>query len=306
MNKTQLLKNVNTKINKMKMSGRKHSPEILLILGIAGVVTGTALACVATTKVPTVKKKVQDELEVIHEELDTEEDTNLAEIKKQSTAVVLKGGVRTAALYAPAVVVTGLSLSCLVISNVILRKRLIGVSAAYGALATSFKEYRGRVTDRYGSEIEHEIRYNIQQKEIETTSVDAKGKTKTKTEKIKAIDPSTVSDFTRIWDVGNPGWTKDPQTNLAFLKCQERAANDKLKRQGFLFLNDVYEMLGFPKCAEGQVAGWIFDEKTPVGDNFVDFGILNINAAANRDFVNGYERSILLDFNIDGDILPFI
>ena len=54
--------------------------------------------------------------------------------------------------------------------------------------------------------------------------------------------------------------------------------------------------------------GRYYDEKNPVGDNYVDFGIYDTNkntkwANANKDFVNGYERSILLDFNVDGDIL---
>jgi hypothetical protein len=83
-------------------------------------------------------------------------------------------------------------------------------------------------------------------------------------------------------------------------------ANEKLKAQGYLFLNDVYEMLGIKKCREGQVVGWIYNEKNPVGDNFVDFGIYNYDDPRARDFVNGYERVILLDFNVDGNILDLI
>ena len=90
------------------------------------------------------------------------------------------------------------------------------------------------------------------------------------------------------------------------MKCQQAAATERLKRNGYLFLNDVYEMLGFPKTKEGQVAGWIYDEENPIGDNVVDFGIYNLTCKKNIDFVNGYERSIVLDFNIDGDILKFI
>jgi hypothetical protein len=120
------------------------------------------------------------------------------------------------------------------------------------------------------------------------------------------MDPNGYSDFARIYDDGNPGWAKDPQTNLTFLKYQQAAATQILKSQGYLFLNDVYEMLGFPKTKEGQVAGWIYNEKEPIGDNFVDFGIYDVTKAPARDFVNGYERSIVLDFNVDGQILEFI
>jgi hypothetical protein len=309
MNKIELLTKVNTKINKLKMQGRKYSPEILLVLGIAGVVTGTVLACVATTKIPDVKAKKDEDLADMHERLDTpdpmtEEQSHA--IKKETTAIYFKTGAKYAMLYAPSFLVTGLSVSCLVASNVILRRRLIGVSAAYAAISQSFKEYRGRVAERYGEEIEKEIRYNIKPKEITTITTDSKGKEKQKTEKIKVADPSEYSDFARIYDDGNIGWSKDPMANLHFLKCQQTSATQRLKSQGFLFINDVYEMLGFSKTREGQVAGWIYDEKNPVGDNFVDFGIYDITRERARDFVNGYERSIVLDFNIDGNILDMI
>ena len=311
MNKVELLTKVNRKITKLQMKGRKYSPEILLALGIAGVVTGTVLACVATKKTEEIKEQKENALDDMHARLDQDpdditEETHLAEIKKETTAIYLKTGVRYAALYAPTVLVTGLSVSCLVFSNVILRRRLIGVSAAYMAISTSFKEYRGRVAERYGDEIEREIRYNIKPVEVDVVTTDAKGKEKIKKETIKVVDPSSYSDFARIYDDGNIGWTKDPHANMVFLKCQQVAATQRLKHQKYLFINDVYEMLGFPKTKEGQVTGWVYDEEHPIGDNFVDFGIYDITKAGVKDFVNGYERSIVLDFNHDGNILEFI
>ena len=91
-----------------------------------------------------------------------------------------------------------------------------------------------------------------------------------------------------------------------FLKKAESFANDKLRINGYLFLNEVYEMLGIPKTKAGQVVGWVYDEKNASGDNFVDFGIFDINNPKARDFVNGYERVIILDFNVDGVILDLI
>lgn len=311
MNAVAILTKVNKKINKMKLKGRKYSPEILLVLGIAGVATGTILACISTTKIPEVSAKKEDELADMHSRLDPNpkaivEETQLQEIKKETTAIYLKTGVRYAALYAAPVLVTGISLSCLVFSNVILRKRLIGASAAFAAMSASFKEYRGRVAERYGEEIEKEIRYNIKPKEVEVITVDANGCEKTKTETIKVLDPNGYSDFARCYDSTCIGWRKDPQANLIFLKCQQTAANERLKRNGYLFLNEVYEMLGFPKIKEGQAAGWIYDEEHPIGDNRVDFGIYDITKDSVKDFINGYERSIMLDFNIDGNVLEFM
>ena len=93
---------------------------------------------------------------------------------------------------------------------------------------------------------------------------------------------------------------------MFFLQQQQNYLNDKLKRQGYLFLNDAYKALGFDVTKAGQVVGWIYDENHPIGDNYVDFGIFNINSEAARRFVNGLEKCIWLDFNVDGDILDLI
>ena len=117
-----------------------------------------------------------------------------------------------------------------------------------------------------------------------------------------AVDPNMYSDYARIFDDGCTGWSKNAEYNLMFLKQQQAYANTLLKNNGYLFLNEVYDMLGIPRSKAGQVVGWIYDEKNPIGDNFVDFGIYDLYNEKARDFVNGYERSIVLDFNVDGNV----
>ena len=65
-------------------------------------------------------------------------------------------------------------------------------------------------------------------------------------------------------------------------------------------------MLDIPETKAGQIVGWFYDADHPTGDNYVDFGIYNTNREKCRDFVNGYESVILLDFNVDGNILEYI
>ena len=71
---------------------------------------------------------------------------------------------------------------------------------------------------------------------------------------------------------------------------------------------DVYDMLGIPRTKAGQIVGWLYRPEDPnyKGDNHVDFGIYDYTKEINRDFVNGYERTILLDFNVDGPIYDLI
>ena len=116
------------------------------------------------------------------------------------------------------------------------------------------------------------------------------------------------SPYAKVFDCGCDNWQKDAEHNLWYLRQQQNYANEKLRAQGYLFLNDVYEMLGIPRTKAGQAVGWVYDIKDPnhKGDNVVDFGIYNINIEANNDFVNGIESSIILDFNVDGTILDAI
>jgi hypothetical protein len=122
--------------------------------------------------------------------------------------------------------------------------------------------------------------------------------------KSKGVESETVrSSYARRFDLKNPMWHKDTEFNKMLLGQQQTYANAVLVSKKYLFLNDVYDMLGFPKTKAGQVVGWVYDRDNPIGDNYVDFGIFSED---NADFVNGYENAVWLDFNVDGMILDRI
>lgn len=291
--------------NKSEMKVRKYSPEILAGVGVVGVIASTVMACKATTKLNDILAESKEQLEQIktvavdpaYADKYTEDDA-----KKDTTITYVQTGVKITKLYAPSVILCATSLGCLLASNNILRKRNAALSAAYMTVDKSFKEYRRRVAERFGDEVEKEIRYNIKAKEIVT--VDEEGNEVKETVKVMegADNPTTYSDYARFFDESCPAWQNDPEYNLTFLKAQQQYANDLLKAQGRLFLNDVYKMLGIDITKAGQVVGWIYDPDCPVGDNFVDFGIYDMSKERVRAFVNGYEPNILLDFNVDGNI----
>lgn len=114
---------------------------------------------------------------------------------------------------------------------------------------------------------------------------------------------NNLSQYARIFDKSIHVYGDDSEYVLLHLKCQQDFANNKLKCKGYLFLNEVYEMLNLPKTKIGAIVGWIYDEKNPVGDNFVDFGIFQLH---NKDAVNGVSSTFILDFNVDGEILSRI
>ena len=291
--------------NGVKGQVQKHSPEILMGVGVVGVVTSTIMACKATMKLNDILEESKEKRDIIKEvenNPDYKDQYSPEDAKKDLTINYVQTGMKIVKLYTPAVVLGGASLGCLLASNDILRKRNAALSAAYMTVDKSFKEYRNRVTERFGEEVEKEIRYGIKAEQIETTVVDEDGNETTVTETIKTMDPNLYSDYARFFDAASPYWQNDPEYNLMFLKAQQQYANDLLRAKGRLFLNDVYDMLGIEKTKAGQVVGWVYDRENPNGDNFVDFGIYDMSKERVRAFVNGYETNILLDFNVDGNI----
>ena len=309
MNKTELMNMLTRKIHKVGFELKKHSPEILVTAGVVGTVATTVMACKATTNPGDILDEFNSNMDDINKVVEMGKEEYTEDVMKKDIAIVyVQTGVKFAKLYAPSVVLGALSITSILAGHNILRKRNVALAAAYATIDKSFKEYRGRVVERFGKELDHELRYNIKAKEFEEVQTDDKGKEKVVKNTVQVSELNEISDYAKFFDEGCNGWTKDPEANLLFLKKQQTYANNRLKANGYLFLNEVYEMLGIPRTKAGQVVGWIYDEKNPVGDNYVDFGIYDTNknsnwANANKDFVNGYERSILLDFNVDGDIL---
>lgn len=299
MKKFNIIPNVTRVINRAGFQLKKHSPEILVLAGVVGAVTSAVMACKATTKLNETLSDSKNKIEDFHE---SEEKYTEEEGKKTLTLIYSKAVLDIAKLYGPSIVLGGLSITAILTSSNILRKRNIALAAAYTAVDKGFKEYRGRVIDRFGEELDRELKYNIKAKEVEETIVKEDGTETIEKKVVEFVDPNSYSPYSKFYDPSCAGWTKDPEANLLFLRMQQDAATKRLKRQGWLLLNDVYDMLGIDRTKEGMVTGWVFDEKHPVGDNFVDFGIYDTNRPANRAFVNGYENVILLDFNVDGNV----
>lgn len=307
MAKKEIMTTLSRKFHKVGFKLKKHSPEILAAVGVVGVVGSAVMACKATTKLSDIMEESKNNIEMIHDYVEkngfseqyTEQDS-----KKDLTIIYAQTGVKLVKLYAPSVILGALSITSLLASNNILRKRNVALAAAYTTVDRTFKEYRGRVVERFGKELDHELRYNIKAKEVEKTVTNEDGTQSVVKEHVNVVDnPNHNSDYARFYDDGCIGWTKDPETNFVFLKMQMAHATDLLKARGHLYLNEVYDMLGIPRSKAGNIVGWIYDETDPTRDNFVDFGIFDAHRRTARDFVNGHERTILLDFNVDGNIL---
>ncbi len=316
MKKTELMTTVSSSFNKMGFKLKKHSPEILVVAGVVGTVVSAVMACKATTKANDILEKAKEDIDAIHKCAANEkfaEEYTPEDVKKDLTIVYIQTGVKLAKLYAPAVVLGALSLSSILASNNILRKRNVALAAAYATVDKGFKQYRNRVVERFGEEIDRELRYGIKAKKIEKTVVGEDGKEKKVKETVNVVERDSLSDYTFFFDESNPYWEKDGNYNRMFLLAQQQYANDKLRANGYLFLNDVLDDLGIPRTKAGQIVGWVYNPDNPNGDNYVDFGIYETYRRDEESFVKDkamrerfgkevYERVVLLNFNVDGNI----
>lgn len=287
---------------------KKHSPEILMVAGIAGTIVGTVLACKATTKVSEIIEEKNKNVEDVHTCLEdntkeyTEEDS-----KKDLTIIYAQTGVKLFKLYAPAIGVMALSFASIIAGHKVLKKRNIAIAAAYAAIDKGFKQYRKNVIEKFGEGVDQQMRFGLKSKEIKKKDKD--GKTVKETEYY--IDPEgnpldNISEYARFFDAASENFAKDPEYNMMFLRRQQDYANEMLKSRGHLFLNEVYDLLDIPRSKAGQVVGWVYDKNgNTKGDNYVDFGLYR-NDQGTRRFVNGLEYNILLDFNVDGVIYDLI
>lgn len=299
-NKTEILKSVNGVTSKAVMKLKKHSPEILVVAGIAGTVVSAVLACKATTKVAEILDETKGTLDTIHEGMETgaingQEYTN-EDGKKDTVVVYAQTGMKLAKLYGPAIILGTLSITSILASNNILRKRNVALGAAYAVIDKSFKEYRGRVIERFGEQVDTELKYGIKAKKFEEIEVDPEtGKEKKVKKTVMVADPNLQSDYAVYFDSKSRNYETNPDYNRMFLKAQQAFANDKLQTRGHLFLNEVLDDLDLPRTPAGQIVGWTKDGP----DGYVNFRIVEVE----RETEDGrHEPALLLDFNVEGNI----
>jgi hypothetical protein len=274
---------------------QKSSPGFLLGAGIVGMVASTALACRATLKVEVVLDEAREKLDMTKQAI-AEHPGEYSEKDRQRdiSLVYFQSGVKVARLYAPAIAVGLFSIAALTRSHYILTQRNAALAAAYTAIEQGFRQYRTRVVEKYGEDQDREFRYGTQEVEI----IDPKTKRK---KTVTRVGPGEPSIYARFFDNSSNSWSKEPEYNFIFLKAQQNYANDLLHSRGHVFLNDVYDMLGIPRSKAGAVVGWLLTRNGST-DNFINFGVFDERSEQARDFVHGFEGSILLDFNVDGVI----
>lgn len=276
---------------------KANSPAIMLGAGITAMVASTVLACQATLKVDEKLAYVEDKKNEINyaEETGKNEagqDYTPKDAESDRRMLRVQTAGQFARLYAPAVGVGLVGIALVTSGHIVLTKRNIALGAAYTALDRAYQEYRSRVKDRYGEEAEREIRYGVVEKEIVE-----EGEHGHEVKIVKQHSGVAASPYAKLFDEYNTNWRPGPDYNKLFVKSQQQWANDRLRLNGHLFLNEVYDMLGIERTQAGAAVGWVKGH----GDDYVDFG-LSKDDPITWEFMYGNGKAIMLDFNVAGPI----
>lgn len=272
---------------------KKQSPHIFFGVGIAGFVGTVVLSSRATLKLNDTLAVIQDDITNVkgmgEDAKAGRKDYTENEYRKDLVYVYAKGMGSLAKLYGPSVAVGAISIGALTGSHVALTRRNTALSSALLVVQKAYDDYRQRVRDEYGEEKELDLYHAAYDKKVK--GEDGKNET------IKVANPARFSAHARFFDEASPYWEKSPELNRLFVQCQQGYANDILLARGHVFLNEVYDLFGIERSQAGSLVGWVITKDKP--HNPIDFGLFE---ASNAQFVNGWERSMLLDFNIDGVI----
>lgn len=284
----------------LKLASKAHAPTIMVVTGVASMGASVIVASKKTLYVEEVLGEHVAQLEAIQDTLDNPAMTSYDDKKAQKDKARVYGrvaGDMTKLYFVPGVLFVG-GAALVFGGHRIMLKRNATLAIAFTGVQKAFDAYRQRVRDEFGDEVDQAMRTGY--KQIETTDPQT-GETVT----INTRDWDNIDGdpYNRIFDgESSTQWYDDLGVNKLFLSNQQRMANIKLGLQGYLYLNEVYEALGFAPSPIGQVAGWKV-KYLPDGSKdipFVDFGI---DTALPDDWKYNDKNAVYLDFNCQGLIV---
>lgn len=280
-----------------------HAPKILMAIGIGCGIGGAVTACKATLKLPETMQEINNAVDSA--KAMPEEDEGQKKIKdKEVVKSYISGGVKLAKLYAPSIGLGVTSVVCVLGGNHIMNQRYSGAVAAVSATERMFANYRSRVVEELGADKDFQFANGIREVTEEepvlnkdgTPKTDKNGEVKT-TKKTHMEFDQDMNKYSRIFEeCTTHHWDPDPDYNRSDLILKQNHFNQMLHSKRYVFLNDVYEALGFPITSYGQDMGWIIDSETP--DACVDFGLYDFNE-------NGVRRIDDMDYNTNAILLTF-
>ena len=282
------------------LTTKKYSPEIKFVIGVVSLGAALYTTHKAALKSQEIVEKRKKGLDSVAEakqmvkdgEIEPEEYTE-ADVKSDIRKVNVDYVIDLGKNYALPALFTGIAVGCFAGAVCDYKNLFLGMGAAYNALTIKYNDEMKFFKEQLGEE-----KFNEMKEGFKTEQIKKAQSTGLTDPADKQTARSKCNPYSRFFDELNGAWRDDPEYNKMWLLGKENMLEERLHRNGHLFLNDAYEELGYPPTDAGRIMGWI--SKNPDGTlNHVDFGIFNVHDEASRWFVNGLEPIFLIDFNVD-------
>lgn len=215
-------------------AARKHSPEILTGIGIAGMLSTTVLAVRATPKALMLieEKKREKKFAVIKDGGDP--DLTKLEIVKAAWKP-----------YIPAAVTSVASIACLVGASSVNARRNAALAAAYALSETTLADYKEKVVETIGEKKAQEVKDAIAKDKIENDPVTRK--------EIIATDKGE----TLCYDALSGRYFK---SDIEYIRRAVNNLNERLLFDTHISLNEYYDEIGLEEIFPmGENLGWTVD-----------------------------------------------
>lgn len=306
-----LLLTVKTAFNVAKDWTIKHSPELLLGTSIASGIGATVCGCIATKKMEAINAKHKDILDTFHRGTN-DEDKETPEYKRAITKEYGRYWLDIAKAWVPCVGLTLASGTAALASFRIINGRLVVAETAFAGVTKAFEQYRDNVIEDQGEE--KDLYYASNGALKKKQELIAKGKYKEKEKKydtgVQTINLTKVDDIFHYYfnedTVAFGRYSNAPYYNMTVLCSSQEMFDNKLKSDGIVFLDDIYQYLGLDmktllaERAQGRTYGWVLDCYTEDGmpnDQHVLFGIYEYNDTQHKLFRAGKINDVMLHFN---------
>ena len=303
----------------------KAAPTIAFVAGAVGSVASLYLMWRTARKHDLVIADATDLIEAVHDKKPIEGEENeealpINAYRRELAKAYIQAGFKLGKLYAPVAIAEAASMTLMGFGYGKLSTRYASTLAVCSLLETQYAKYRKNVIDTLGEEADNEFRFGLKEKLYEIPELDKDGKPKLDKNgkpKVKSIREHVLGDelegysgYARIFSKSeSKSFNDDDKTGMAtsyynrtFLVQQENFFNMLLRYRPnhTVFLNEVYEALGYEPTKEGQVVGWHYDPDNPIGDNKIMFVPIEF-------YDEQYQAKwCVLDFNVDGNVWEFL
>lgn len=218
-------------ITNLKIGFRKHSPEILTGIGIAGMITSTILAVKATPKA----------MKLLENEKKSRNDKNHAN-EKLTKIETIKIAWKP---YIPAAVTSAVSVTCLVGASSVNAKRNAALATAYELSKTALSEYKDKVVETIGEKKEESIRKSVSQNKVDSNPVSQNKIIVAGSGKTLFLDGASGRYF---------------ESDLETVKSAVNELNRNMIYDNYISLSDFYDELNLPHTRVSDYLGWNLDD----------------------------------------------